>query len=88
MAERNRPRSHVCKQASEAPHVRGLGFGARSEGDGLGSHVGRRAHGPLGLPSILVLGECGAEVGHLGVPCLREQHVARLQVAMDHVLRM
>ena len=46
MAVRYGPRPHVCEQASEAPHVGGLGFCARGERNGLGSHVGRRTRGP------------------------------------------
>ena len=70
MAVRYGPRPHVCEHASEAPHVGGLGFCARGERKGLGSHVGRRARWPLGLPGIL--GEFGAKVRHLGNPLLRE----------------
>jgi len=36
MAVRYGPRPHVCEQASEAPHVGGLGFCTRGEGKGLG----------------------------------------------------
>ena len=77
-------RGHVHEQAAEGPDVDGarLLLAARH----LGRHVGRRARDTLRVERERVRSR--AEVGDLGDPRVREEHVARLEVAVVQVVEV
>jgi len=50
----------------------------------LGRHVARRAQGALGERRVVVEAARDAEVGEHHAPAPLEQHVARLEIAVDH----
>ena len=86
--ERHSAGEHLVEDDAERVHVTERADLLEEAGGLLRRHVGRRTHDGAGTRLIDVLVELlgQAEVGHLGHTVGRQQHVDRLQVAMNDAL--